>query len=67
VVLHPAADGRALAELESGVFGLPLDAVFPVADFYRLPRREFLACVMRVFFREELDAIVQGAGAGVAP
>jgi hypothetical protein len=57
-VLHPSATPAALAQLEGGVFMLPLDAVFPVADFYRLPRSEFLACVMRVFFREEFDTIV---------
>lgn len=58
VVLHPAVSPPALAKLEAGVFSLPLDAVFPVADFYQLPRKEFLACVMRVFFRAELDALV---------
>jgi hypothetical protein len=41
-------------QLEAGVFALPLDAVFPVADFYQVDRKAFLECVMRVFFYEEL-------------
>lgn len=56
-VLHPAATPQALAQLEAGVFTLPLDAVFPVADFYQLDRRAFLGCVMHVFFYEELSML----------
>lgn len=54
VVLHPNATPHAIAQLEAGIFTLPLDAVFPVADFYQLNRKEFLQCVMRTFFYEEL-------------
>lgn len=53
-VFHPGASPQALMQLEAGVFALPLDAVFPVADFYQLDRKAFLECVMRVFFYEEL-------------
>lgn len=60
-VMHPSVSAAALAQLEAGVFAMPLDTVFPLADFYQLPRKDFLACVMRVFFRQELDTIV-GAG-----
>lgn len=58
-VRHPSFDAGTLAQLESGVFALPLDAVFPLADFYGLPQHAFLECVMRVFFRTELDAIIE--------
>ena len=54
VVFHGSVDSKAIAQLEIGIFSLPLDAVFPLADFYRLNRKEFLDCVMRVFFAEEL-------------
>jgi hypothetical protein len=57
VALHPKASSESLSELEAGVFSLPLDAAFPVADFYQLDRKQFLACVMRVFFYEELAAL----------
>jgi hypothetical protein len=56
-VAHPAVSKEALAQLEAGVFSLPLDAVFPVADFYLLDRKKFLQCVMRVFFGEELQML----------
>lgn len=54
---HPGADARVLLEIENGVFRLPIDTVFPIADFYQLDRSEFLACVMRVFFSEQLFAL----------
>lgn len=54
VAFHPSATPQAMTQLEAGVFALPLDAVFPVADFYQLDRKAFLECVMRVFFYEEL-------------
>lgn len=57
VVMHPSATIQALEQLEAGVFSLPLDAVFPVADFYELDRKEFLLCVMRVFFYEEMEVL----------
>jgi hypothetical protein len=57
-VAHPAVTQEALAQLEAGVFTLPLDAVFPVADIYLLDRKKFLQCVMRVFFTEELQMLV---------
>lgn len=54
VVFHPSVTLQAISQLEAGVFSLPLDAVFPIADFYQVSRKEFLACVMRVFFYEEM-------------
>lgn len=59
---YPCARPDTLAELESGVFNLPLDAVFPVADFYQIHRKEFLDCVMRVFFPDELHMLSAGEG-----
>lgn len=56
-VLHPAVDARGLRELEAGVFRFPIDAAYPLADFYRLDRTPFLGCVMRVFFNEQLMAL----------
>ena len=56
-VFHPGVDTRALLEIENGVFKLPIDTVFPIADFYQLDRSEFLSCVMRVFFSEQLSAL----------
>jgi hypothetical protein len=61
VVFHPSVNAEALADLEAGVFSLPLDAVFPLADFYQLSRRELLNCVMRVFFSEELSVLSEDA------
>lgn len=54
MVFHPSVDPKALAQLEAGVFTLPLDAVFPIADFYQVSRKQLLDCVMRVFFADEL-------------
>jgi hypothetical protein len=53
-VLHNCVDARAISQLEAGIFSLPLDAVFPLADFYQVSRKELLECVMRVFFATEL-------------
>ena len=58
VVFHPSVDIRSVSELEAGVFSLPLDAVFPLANFYQLGRKEFLECVMRTIFYEELEILV---------
>ena len=46
-----------LAQLERGVYELPFDAVIPLADFYKLDRKKFLNCVMRVFFSTELHLL----------
>lgn len=54
---HPALTPQSFSRLELGIFELPLDTVFPIADRYCLERRKFLACVMRVFFRDEMDAL----------
>lgn len=56
-VFHPSVDARAMFEIETGVFKLPIDTVFPIADFYQLDRKEFLSCVMRVFFGEQLSVL----------
>lgn len=54
VVLHVSVDLKAITQLESGIFALPLDAVFPLADFYQVSRKDLLNTVMRVFFADEL-------------
>jgi hypothetical protein len=56
-IFHPCATAGTIKQLEAGVFTLPLDAVFRVADFYQLSKKALLECVMRVFFSEELDAL----------
>lgn len=61
-VQHPAVDSEAIEQLESGVFALPLDTVFPLADLYDFPRKDFLACVMRVFFDKELELLSSAQG-----
>lgn len=57
ISLHPRADANAIAQLEAGVFLLPLDAVFPLADFYQVNRKAFLQCVMRNFFHQEWELL----------
>ena len=57
-VAHPSVTQQTLSELEAGVFSLPLDAVFPIADYYLLDRKKFLQCVMRVFFNEEMHLLL---------
>lgn len=64
VILHPGATPQAITQLESGVFFLPLDAVFPVADFFQLDRKTFLQSVMRIFFYEELEMLTEDAESG---
>lgn len=54
---HPCATANTIQQLEAGVFTLPLDAVFRVADLYQLSRKGFLECVMRVFFAQELESL----------
>lgn len=60
--LYPT-EAAHLDQIEQGVFTLPISSVFPLADFYQLDRKSFIACVMRVFFNDQLSAIrdyVQG-------
>lgn len=57
LVLHPLVTPKVLDALEAGAFSLPIDTVFPIADYYQLDRRDLLACVMRIFFRDELAAL----------
>lgn len=57
VPTHSSINLTSLKELESGAFKLPLDAVFPLADYLQFNRNDFLDCVMRVYFQEELHAI----------
>ncbi|WP_175941031.1 hypothetical protein [Caballeronia sp. BCC1704] len=47
---EPPVDASAMADLESGLFRLPLDLAFSLADYFGLQRERFLKCVMRVFF-----------------
>lgn len=56
-IFHPCATANTMQQLEAGVFTLPLDAVFKVADFYQLSRKALLECVMRTFFSEEMEAL----------
>lgn len=60
---YPGLTQEMLREVEAGVFRLPLNQIAPLADFYGLPRVDFLRCVMRVFFPEQL-AILAGQGQG---
>jgi hypothetical protein len=48
-----------LAQLESGVFNLPLYAVDCMADFYQIPKDEFLTVIMKVFFPEHLHILLE--------
>ncbi len=56
-IFHPCATANTIQQLEAGVFTLPLDAVFRVADLYQLSRKALLECVMRVFFTQELETL----------
>jgi hypothetical protein len=60
VVRHPNVLPADLARVEAGVFTLPIDTVFPLADFYQIGRKAFLEAVMRIFFQEELDLLQGG-------
>lgn len=60
VVRHPNVLPADLERLEAGVFNLPIDTVFPLADFYQIGRKVFLEAVMRIFFQEELDLLQGG-------
>ncbi|REG50875.1 hypothetical protein B0G80_7339 [Paraburkholderia sp. BL6669N2] len=47
---EPPVNASTMAELESGLFKLPLDSAFSLADYFGIQRERFLKCVMRVFF-----------------
>ncbi|MFM0521617.1 hypothetical protein PQR08_29740 [Caballeronia jiangsuensis] len=64
VVFHPSVNADSVKELESGLFTLPLDTVFPLAAYYQVDRKKFLDCVMRVFFSDELRALNADRGEG---
>lgn len=64
VVFHPSVTPDSLKELEAGIFALPLDTVFPLAAYYQVDRKQFLECVMRVFFIDELRALNDGRADG---
>jgi hypothetical protein len=57
VALHPLIHADSIAQLEAGIFTLPLDTVMPLADYYQVNRKELLDCVMRVFFYEEMQLL----------
>ena len=61
-VLHNCVDAKAITQLEAGIFSMPLDAIFPLADFYQVSRKELLECVMRVFFANELLMLSSSSG-----
>lgn len=63
---YPGLTAAVLAEAEAGVFRAPLGAVWPMADFYGVVREELLACVMRVFFPDELAALTGRLGGNAA-
>ncbi|PPD51393.1 MAG: hypothetical protein CTY12_08100 [Methylotenera sp.] len=46
-----------IGSIEQGIFALPINSAFPLADIYQLDRKAFLACVMRVFFSEQLSTL----------
>ncbi len=54
--LHPN-EATHLEQVEQGIFTLPISSAFPLADFYQIDRKSFLACVMRVFFNDQLSAL----------
>lgn len=64
IPFHPGIDARAIVEIEAGVFKLPIDTVFPLADFYQLDRKAFLSSIMRVFFGEQLTMLREAHIAG---
>lgn len=70
---EPPVDAKAIAALESGLFTLPLDLAFPLADYYGINRETFLKSVMRVFFpaqysllAPQVSATLSGAAASSA-
>lgn len=54
---YPGLTSDVLAEVEAGVFRVPLSLVAPLANFYGVPRGDLLDSVMRVFFPEELQLL----------
>jgi len=58
-VLHPSLNTKVIKEIEMGVFGLPLDTVIPLADFYQLNRNDFLFSVMKVFYEDQHRALTE--------
>lgn len=61
LVLHPLVDKTSLALIEQGVFQLPLDAVYAIADFYEVNRAQLLWTVMRIYFPTQLTALTESA------
>ena len=55
--IHPSLDARIITDVEGGIFKLPLDSVFPLADFYQIEKQPFLNMVMRVFYKDQLSMI----------
>ncbi len=64
---HPSLTSQSLEELESGLFNHSLDMAFPIADLYKINRKAFLACVMRVFFREQMQMLSETIISSVKP
>lgn len=52
-------DQKSIGEIENGIFNLSLNVTFDIADYYRIDRNEFLKCVMRIFFRDQYDALLR--------
>ncbi|WP_347456086.1 hypothetical protein ABEF89_00545 [Acinetobacter thermotolerans] len=60
---HYSFDKNTVLKLQQGIFDLPLSAATIIANQLSLDEREFLNCVMRIFFPYELS-IIQGGSNG---
>jgi len=47
-----------MAQLETGVFNLPLNTVELMAEFYQLHAKELVQVIMRVFFPKQLEQLI---------
>jgi hypothetical protein len=60
--LPPMINADIIALIENGSFNLPLDLVFPLADYYQVDRKEMLGAVMRVFYPEQMLVLAELRG-----
>jgi hypothetical protein len=61
---NSAREKKVMQSIEQGLFSLPIDAAFAIADLYQVERKELLSCIMKVFYSEQYTILRESIKAG---
>lgn len=62
--MHQSLNAKVMQSIEQGLFSLPIDAAFAIADLYQVERKELLSCIMKVFYSEQYTILRESIKAG---